>query len=122
MICKFCGKNLYETISFSNLFQVRYQIHEECEKRIDAKKEMDVIPVENSVVMYDSLASVGYKETDIDFLFTTYMGEWFLKIKDLHNWSIIIFFDDYIDTKDIVLVLSMANKGLILFTILGKTQ
>ena len=51
--CKVCNKSLYSKITFTNIFNLEYEIHSECVDRLQ-KNELDIlIPIDENYVIYD---------------------------------------------------------------------
>ena len=94
MYCKLCGRHLYETITFTNLFRWNYVMHVKCENAFVLREEHVTVPMLDQLVYYDYLFPQGSERADKDFLFTRYLGDWLEKALENRNWSILILLDD----------------------------
>ena len=120
MYCKLCGKHLYETITFDNLFRWNYVMHRQCERLHVVHKECIAVPMMNQMVLYDYLFERGYPDSDLDFLFTTYAGKWLSRVLKMSNWSILIFLDDINDSGDLPLVLELGSGTVIMLAMFDE--
>ncbi len=51
--CKICGKNLYKSITFTNMFKLDYIVHNECIDKLEFNNEEEIIPIESNTIIYD---------------------------------------------------------------------
>lgn len=120
MVCKLCGKHLYEKITFWNLFKLHYDIHYDCEELIKKGSEYPVIPLADQLVRYGYLFPVEYDTSDREFLFTRYMGIRLAEVFLFDDWSILIFIDDIPDLSDLNLIVSLGDGMVIMIAMFDE--
>ena len=120
MYCKYCGKHLYEKITFRNLFKLRYYIHEECEEIVNVSTEYIALPVLDKLVYLDYLFDDRFEDSDSDFLFHKYGHLLYERFLRNEEWSIIVFIDEILSHQTIILILKLADKSVLLLNVFNE--
>ena len=97
MNCKICGKNLYSEITFSNMFKIKYEIHEKCIDELQFNFEEEIIPIDSNIVVYDYVFVEIKNEYNEDYLWFKYFNKVLEKHINSKEWSMAIIYDEYIE-------------------------
>lgn len=122
MYCKLCGKHLYETITFTNLFKWNYEMHRECEALYIEDRPIQVFPLADKMVHYEYLFERGYEQADHGYLFKKYMGNIFTKMINNETWSILILIDDILDANDLSLIFQLGTETVYLVSTFAEIE
>lgn len=117
MNCKYCGEDLYNKITFNNLFRINYFIHLECEMQINMSSDYFVFPLFDKLVMFDYLFPSQYTSSDEDYLFTRYGYILFERALRNLDWSVILIADIKLDKTTMILVTKLANFKILILNI-----
>ena len=122
--CKICGKNLYQNITFSNMFKLNYEIHKDCMENLQFNIENEVIPIESNTIIYDYVfekLNEGYNE---GYLWINYFGINLEKHLTIGEWSIMIIYDKSIEyfmkNNNPYLLINLSNNPILLLSLNRK--
>lgn len=114
--CILCQKDLYERITFKNIFRNHYYIHDHCEMVLN-KDEIIAFPFMDKVIEIHVLFPMNHCDGDKEMLFL-YYGECFFKDIDLGFTYIVI---DYSLTDiDLILLAKFSDKGVKILTFFNE--
>ena len=111
--CILCGRDLYEKITFYNLFKYHYYIHYDCMMKLN-KTVNDTFPFLNKIVSVEYLFAEVEENCNRELLFLYYGKELLDKVLNNSNWSICLYIDDTITDKDFILVTKLCDEKLII--------
>lgn len=120
-MCKLCGRHLYETITFSNLFRWRYDMHPACERTYHKHDDFIVVPMLDQLVHYDYLFPKGYEESDRTYLFERYLGTRLWQLMQETTFSLVVLLDEMEDQDDLSLVIGLGDGNVLLLVLFDET-
>lgn len=119
--CKICDKNLYNKISFSNIFQSNYEVHQECIDELIYNYDEEVIPIDGNTVIYDYVFKKLKGEFKQEYLWFYYFGKVLEKYMMKKDWSIVIINDknmeNFIDNCNPYLVFNLSKFPIIIISL-----
>jgi len=116
MCCKICGKNLYDVITFSNLFKWNYNVHENCLLIVNNDYEYIVFPLSEKIVLYDYILEIEYDDTDTDYIFFHYAKIVFERALNEREWSVILFIDEMVTNDILQLIINLCTTKIIIIS------
>ena len=120
--CKICNKELYEKISFINLFNNKYTVHTECINNIVINTDREAFPVQGKLIYYDYLFYDINPTYNFEYLEVEYMQILFQRNLVNYDWSIIIFYEegvfDAFSDSDLQILFSLSNKPVLIISII----
>ena len=122
--CKICRINLYKNITFSNMFKMNYEVHQECIDKLEFNTEELVIPIESHIIIYDYILKRKSTDYNEEYLWFIYFGIIIKKYIDSDEWSMIIFYDKnieyFIRNNNPYLLLNLTSNPILLLSIEEK--
>ena len=120
--CMICNDDLYENISFTNLFRMNYTVHDNCVKSLIINTDRVAIPVEANIVYYDYLFYDINNDYNFEYLEDKYLERLYIRNLENRDWSIIIFYEEDLfinfSYSDIQILFSLANMPVLIFSII----
>ncbi|MCK5762258.1 MAG: hypothetical protein KAH16_05110 [Candidatus Izimaplasma sp.] len=120
--CKLCNKNLFERISFSNIFNTNYSVHTSCTDSLVINKDRIAFPFYENIIYYDYLFYAVNSAYNIDYIEQKYLSILYIRNLDNIDWSIIIFYETglfrHFCDSDLDILFSLANKPCLVISIL----
>ena len=92
--CNICNNDLYQMITFNNLFKLNYSVHDKCIKSLVINSDRMAFPVTNNLIYYDYLFYEINEKYNLDYLETKYMCDLLNRNINNRDWSIIIFYEE----------------------------
>jgi len=92
--CKICNKDLYQTITFNNLFKLNYSVHDNCVNSLVINSDRIVFPISNNLIYYDYIFYEINDSYNLQYLETKYMCDLLFKNINNKDWSIILFYEE----------------------------
>jgi hypothetical protein len=121
MNCKICGKDLYNNISFVNMFKMDYKIHSKCINKLIINTEDEVIPIESNIVIYDYVFKDLDYESNEEYLWFFYMKDIVKKHLENKDWSMMIFLDnqvyEFLNNFNPYLLINLSNNPILLISL-----
>ncbi|MBN2604480.1 MAG: hypothetical protein JXR62_01495 [Bacilli bacterium] len=122
LLCKLCGKSLYEKMNFTILFKKGLQCHNDCIKKLDFDHESSLIPIDYNMIIYDCLLAKEFHYLNEPFLVLNYFGVLMQKYLEATKQSMMLYLDEeleqYIMTQNLEVVFKLSNNPIILLSIL----
>ncbi len=97
--CQICNKDLFQKITFENLFKHKQITHNKCVEELDFNNDTLAIPIDNNFIYYDFVFNELNANFNVDYLEFKYLGNILLRNLKEGDWSIIIFYDNDIFEK-----------------------
>lgn len=120
MYCKICGEHLYKDLDIRVLFKTKYEVHKVCEKYMYLESSLQVIPITNNVIHFESLLPYKIKVNE-DYIFTYNILRILEKYQDTSLWSVVFIYDeeDYISLNDETkyLLLHLGQKPIVFISL-----
>jgi len=122
--CKICGKNLYNNITFYNMFRTNLVVHNECIKNLNFNHEDESIPIESNIIIYDYVFKQIRDDYNEEYLWCNYFCE--VIKKHIYNkyWSMLIIYDEsvtnFLSNENPYLLVNLSNKPILLISLIEK--
>ncbi len=118
--CRICNGDLYEIISFENIFKNKYSVHTKCYDSLIFNNDRIVIPITNNIIYYDCLFLNINANYNSEYLEAIYMGNLIYKNMKNRDWSVIIYyeeglFDGFLH-NDMLILFSLSNFPFLLIS------
>ena len=124
--CKICGKNLYNKITFVNIFKLNYNIHKNCIDKFKNNESNQMIPIDGNYVIYDHVLRNIPSNYNDEFIWFYFFSEVLIKQLSTQEWSMVVIYDNSIEkfiqhcnpyllfnlTKSPILILSLVEKEM----------
>jgi len=121
MHCKICGNNLFQKITFSNIFKFNYEAHRNCIHNLNFNMDEEVIPIDTNIIIYDYVFSDLVEGFNEEYIWSKYMSKLFVKHLENRKWSIVLFLDENIDyfmrSYNPYLLINLANNPILLISL-----
>lgn len=116
--CMICNEELYDKISFLNIFKLNYSVHDKCIKNIIINSDRTIFPITNNIVYYDYLFFELDSKYNLEYLEYKYLNILFDKILLNSDWSMIIYLEDGLfegfSYSDMQILFSLANSPILI--------
>ncbi len=119
--CKICNKDLYEKISFDNIFKSNYTVHTNCVKNLIINNDREAFPFDEKLIYYDYLFFELNPSFNIDYLEFEYMHILLERNMLNKDWSIIILYEkglfDRFNFSDKQILFSLSHLAVLIISI-----
>lgn len=120
MNCNVCGKDLYKELDIRVLFKLHYETHIHCEKYLYLESSLEVIPISDNVIYFESLLPYKIKINE-EIVFTYNILKVLVQYQDTRSWSVIFIYDEeeYINLSDETkyLLLHLGQKPIVFISL-----
>ncbi len=120
MYCKYCGKHLYQEITFYNVFKWNYYIHQKCLQLMKHNHDYITIPVQNKTLQIDYIFPVKFNESDEEFLFLHYGRMLFERLPQTEKWSIVLIDWEWLTPSVLGLVINLVEESLLVISVFDE--
>ncbi len=118
--CKICNKDLYQDISFKNIFKINYTVHSNCLDNIVINNDSAAFPIDGNTVYYDYLFFEIREDYNFEYLEEKYLSILIQRNIESMNWSILIFYErglfDGFSSDDMQILFSLANSPILIIS------
>ena len=119
--CKICKGDLYQTISFQNIFKNNYSVHDECMNNIVINSDRTVFPITGNTVYFDYIFFEVNSRYDYEYLEQEYMHILLSRNLMNKNWSIIIQYEkglfDAFSPNEFLILFSLASSPILIVSL-----
>jgi len=121
-ICKICNEDLYNKITFSNLFQFRYTVHSKCVNKLIINNDRIAFPIDGNIVYYDYIFKDIKSTHNLEYLESEYFQYIIIRNTINVDWSMLIYyeqglFDDFSE-DDMLILFSLANTPILIVSVI----
>ena len=120
MKCYFCQKSLYKNIDFSNIFQIKYEVHNRCYNQNKVNDSVVSFPLLNKIIHINAVFNIFQDNFDENSLFRVYGNILFKQILN-NQIDHFIFLDErdktHISQTVLELILPMFGREIYFFSL-----
>ena len=120
MYCKLCGEHLYKDITVNNIFKLRYNIHHNCELKLNKFENYLTYPLLDKLVLHDYLFEDKYENSDSGFLDEEYSYLMYNRLLNNREWSIVIFVSKRIENDTLILITKLADNAILFCSVFNE--
>ena len=121
MKCKICDKDLYKNITWKSMFNLKYEVHEECIRKLVFNQEETIIPIDSNIIIYDYVFEKFQRDINEEYLEFNYLLNIIMKHLNTREWSMMILYDKsvafFLKNYNPYLVLNLSNKPILIISL-----